>query len=158
MNGPSRELLSAKSVRSPDRIRHGYLRIRPSGPGGRREQLDPLSHAGGSYPAMYAHILTEQTTYAVKGLTVDYQTATLNTLEGSTMCNGVSTPCEGLSEAMNWACSGTDTYQTTASGQTASSVELPFGYTDAVYSPYDDFMTPASYSAYVTCVDKDPHG
>jgi hypothetical protein len=113
---------------------------------------------GGSYPAMYAHILTEQTTYAVKGLTVDYQTATLSTLEGSTMCNGVSTPCEGLSEAINWSCSGTDMYQTSASGQTASSVELPFGYTSAIYSPYDDFTTPGSYAAYVTCVDKDPHG
>lgn len=113
---------------------------------------------GGSYPSMYAHILTEQSTYGIKGLTVDYQTATLNTLEGSLLCTSVSTPCEGLSEALNWACSRTDTYQTTPSGQTASSVELPSGYTDAVYSPYDNFTTPASYSAFVTSVDSDPHG
>jgi len=110
-------------------------------------------NSGTGYSSMYAHIASDATT---DGATVQYQTATLANLEGSGTCT--TTVCEGLSEALNWACGATDKYQTMSSGQTASAVELPGGYTDAVFAPYDDFTTPASYAPYLSCIQKDTHG
>ena len=110
-----------------------------------------------TYSDMYANIINQQNKYGSEGLTVDYQTATLSKLEGGSVC-GSSAACEGLSEALNWACGATDGYQTTGSGQRASSVELPAGYTSAVYSPYDNFTTPSSYGSYLNCLKADPHG
>ena len=112
---------------------------------------------GLGYSSMYQHI---QTDASANGTTVQYQTADYkNVLKGSSSCAPTTSPyCEGLSETLNWACGATDTYQPTSSGQSASAVELPTGYMSAVFAPYDNFTTAASYAPYLSCIQKDPHG
>ena len=128
-----------------------YLNINPSSPNtdeafteslmdycattlGRRCALENNSirypNNPGAYPAMYAHMAADQTTY---GVTIDFQTATLSKLNSS--------PELGLGAVLDWACGGD------GAGIHASSVELPSGYMSD-----GNLSTPSAYQSYDTCV------
>ncbi len=97
-----------------------------------------------TYASMYSLITQDQAENP--GVTVAFQTATMNLLEcdgssspfpyaAGTYAAGTptscSTPADGVSEALKWASGETDAYQAAPSGQSASSVELPTGYMGA---------------------------
>jgi hypothetical protein len=126
---------------------------------------------GTGYASMYQHIVSDASFY---GATVQYQTATMSNLQDTSPPIDCTSTCEGLSEALSWACGATDQYQT-SSGQSASAVELPGvaggqspTYTNDVWTnptnsvQYDNFTSPSSYASlpatYLSCIQKDPHG
>ena len=110
------------------------------------------------YTDMYTQ-MEELNDPIMDGVTIDFQTASYANLK---------TGEDGLSETLDWACGATDispatppqppsqNVQTTSSGQMASSVELPFGYTSLSDPPFDNFMNPSDYSTYIACITNDP--